>query len=163
LERTGKKSEDENMETFESVDALLDFAIEKEQESKDFYLDVASKMEREHMKKVFEDFAGEEQGHLENLLAIKRDKIFTCPVERIQDLKISDYLIDIKPDPEMDYQDALILAMKKEKATYKLYNDLIQMADDENLKETLRCLAQEEAKHKLRLEIEYDEYILTEQ
>jgi rubrerythrin len=52
--------------------------------------------------------------------------------------------------------------MKKEKATYKLYNDLIQMTDDENLKETLRCLAQEEAKHKLRLEIEYDEFFLTE-
>jgi rubrerythrin len=156
------QKEDIKMDPFESVDALLDFAIEKEEESNKFYLDLASKMEREHMKKVFEEFAGEEQGHLENLLTIKNDKIFTCPVERIQDLKISDYLVDIKPDPNMDYQDALILAMKKEKATYKLYNDLIQMTDDENLKETLRCLAQEEAKHKLRLEIEYDEFFLTE-
>jgi rubrerythrin len=155
-------TEDERMTAFESVDALLDFAIEKEEESKKFYTDLAGKMDRPAMKKVFEGFAAEEQGHLENLLAIKKDKAFTCPVERIQDLKISDYLIDVKPDPEMGYQDALILAMKKEKATYKLYSELIQMTEDENLRETLRCLAQEEAKHKLRLEVEYDEFFLTE-
>ena len=62
----------------------------------------------------------------------------------------------------MDYQLALILAIKKEKVTYNLYDDLIQMTDNENLKETLRCLGQEEAKHKLRFEIEYDEHFLTD-
>jgi rubrerythrin len=149
------------MKNFSSIEEVLDFAIDNEEESIKFYMSLASRMENPNMKEVFEDFAKEEQGHLENLLAIRRDKIFTCPVERIQDLKIGDYLIDIEPDPEMDYQDALILAMKKEKATYKLYNDLIRMTDDENLKETLRCLGQEEAKHKLRFEIEYDEHFLT--
>jgi rubrerythrin len=50
--------------------------------------------------------------------------------------------------------------MKAEKAAYKLYNDLASATDDAGLRETLLSLAQEEAKHKLRFELEYDEQIL---
>jgi rubrerythrin len=155
--------EDENMETFESVDALLDFAIEKEQEAKDFYLGLAQKMQREAMKAVFESFAGEEAKHKERLIGVKEGKQLMPAEQKIIDLKIGDYLVDVPASPDMDYQDALILAMKKEKASFKLYNDLAATTDDGNLQNLLLGLAQEEAKHKLRLEIEYDEYILTEQ
>ena len=62
----------------------------------------------------------------------------------------------------MDYQEALILAMKKEKASFRLYNDLAATTDDADLRSLLLGLAQEEAKHKLRLEVEYDEHFLTE-
>lgn len=151
------------METFESVDALLDFAIEKEQEAKDFYLGLASKMEREHMKNVFETFAAEEAKHKEKIIAVKEGKQLMPAEQKIIDLKIGDYLVDVPASADMDYQDALILAMKKEKASFKLYNDLAATTDDGNLQNLLLGLAQEEAKHKLRLEIEYDEYILTEQ
>ena len=49
--------------------------------------------------------------------------------------------------------------MKAEKAAYKLYHELATATDDKALKETLMGLAQEEAKHKLRFEIEYDEFL----
>jgi rubrerythrin len=57
----------------------------------------------------------------------------------------------------MDYQDALIVAMKKEKAAFRLYMDLADFTGDEGLKALLVMMAQEEAKHKLRFEVEYDE------
>ncbi|MCP4711824.1 MAG: rubrerythrin, partial [Planctomycetes bacterium] len=50
--------------------------------------------------------------------------------------------------------------MKAEKAAYKLYSNLATAVDDPALKETLLGLAQEEAKHKSRFEIEYDDNIL---
>ncbi len=150
------------MTAFESVDALLDFAIEKEQEANEFYLDLASKMEREYMKTVFEGFAAEEAKHKEKLTQVKTGKQLMPVESKITDLKIGDYLVDVEPTPDMDYQDALIVAMKKEKASFKLYSNLAQTTDDGNMENLMWGLAQEEAKHKLRLEIEYDEVILTE-
>ena len=62
----------------------------------------------------------------------------------------------------MDYQQALILAMKKEKKAFKLYLDLAASCGDDNLEQIFLALAQEEAKHKLRFEIEYDDFVMTE-
>ena len=59
----------------------------------------------------------------------------------------------------MDYQQALIVAMKQEKAAYKLYSDLAAKVTFEGLRNTFLMLAQEEAKHKLHFEVEYDELI----
>jgi rubrerythrin len=64
----------------------------------------------------------------------------------------------MEPNPEMDYGDALVLAMKMEKASFRLYSDLAESTNDATLAGTLRALAQEEAKHKLRFELEYDDY-----
>jgi rubrerythrin len=149
------------MDKFESVDDILEFAIAGEVAANQFYMELAGKMENPAMAKVFEDFAKEELGHKAKLEAIKQDKTLE-PTEKVTDLKIADYLVDVEPQPGMDYQDALILAMKKEKAAYKFYTHLAAVAGDENLTKTFLRLAQEEAKHKLRFEIEYDEVVLKE-
>jgi rubrerythrin len=62
----------------------------------------------------------------------------------------------------MDYQDALDVAMHREKAAFALYTDLAGATDDPELQELFTALAQEEAKHKLFLEREYDEHVLTD-
>ena len=146
----------------DSVDKILDFAIEKEEDAAAFYTDLAGKMDRPYMKDVFLGFAREEKGHKAKLMAIKEGKLMMSAERQIADLKIGDNLVDIDLKAEMSYQEALIVAMKAEKAAYKLYNDLASATDDAGLKETLLSLAQEEAKHKLRFEVEYDDVILTE-
>jgi len=143
-----------------SVDSILDFAIEKEEDAYQFYTDLAGKMQRPHMKKIFEQFAREEKGHKAKLQAVKEGKLLMPAAQKVIDLKIGDNLVDVEFDAEIDYQQALILAMKAEKAAYKLYNDLAGATDDQNLRATFLTLAQEEAKHKLRFEIEYDDYVL---
>ena len=80
--------------------------------------------------------------------------------KKIVDLKIADYLVDLIPTPDMDYQRALIIAMKREKVSYKFYHDLAQAVADPDLRDTLLALSQEEAKHKLRLETMYEKEIL---
>ena len=87
---------------------------------------------------------------------------FKMPKEKIMDLKIADYLVDVEPEEGTDYQRALIMAMHNDKAAFKLYTDLAAAADDQKVKDLMMSLANEEAKHKLRFEIEYDDNILME-
>ena len=150
------------MSQWKSADEILDFAIENEEKAAAFYTELAGKMKSSSMSKVFEDFAREEQGHKAKLLRVKETGEMGPASRKILDLKIGDYLVEGEPDPEMDYQQALILAMKQEKAAFKLYTDLAAAAPNDNLRGLLLALAQEEAKHKLRFEVEYDDHILTE-
>ena len=149
---------------FKSAEDILDFAIQREEESYDWYMKLAEKATNPHMKKVFERFAMEEKGHKAKLEGVKQGKRILGSASKVMDLKMSDYLV---PDPEvpegeLDYQQALLLAMQKEKKAFLLYSDLAEKVDDEGLKELFNSLAQEEAKHKLRFEVEYDEVILTD-
>jgi rubrerythrin len=145
------------MADYNTAEEILDFAIEREEEAAQFYTELAASMEKPWMKKVFEDFAREEKGHKEKLIKIKSGERPMAAPKAVQNLKMADYLVDQPLDPEMDYQGALILAMKKEKAAFKLYMDLADNTEDAELEGILRMMAQEEAKHKLRFEIEYDE------
>ena len=149
------------MKEVRSIDEVLEFAIAEEVSANQFYMELAGKMKNPAMAKVFEDFAKEELGHKSKLEAIKQGKTLE-PTEKVADLKLADYLVDVEPQPDMDYQNALILAMKKEKAAYRFYTHLAAAAGEKNLTKTFLRLAQEEAKHKLRLEIEYDEVVLKE-
>ena len=146
----------------DTVDKILDFAIRSEEHAARFYTNLANKLGHEHMKETLLAFAEEEKGHKARLLAIRQGKQMLPAEQRVLDLKVGDYLEEVDPFAELDYQKALILAMKAEKAAFKLYHDLATATDDPALKATLLGLAQEEAKHKLRFEIEYDEKILKE-
>ena len=146
-----------------TVDAILDFAIEQEQRAADWYSDLAGKAKNVGMKDVFEQFAREERGHKAKLIDVKTGRAFlSSGDQQIPDLKISDYVVGEEPSADIDYQGALILAMKKEKAAFRLYTDLASRTDNTESKGILLGLAQEEAKHKLRFELDYDENVLTE-
>ena len=145
-----------------TIEELLDFAMEQEQEAADFYMDLAGKAKAPAMKEALEQFATEERGHKAKLAGIKAGKKEFGVRGKVMDLKLADYLVDEKPHVGMDYQAILIMAMKKEKAAFKMYTDLAGQANDPAIREVFLSLAQEEAKHKLRFEIEYDDQILAE-
>ena len=149
--------------TFKSVDDILDFAIAREQESHDWYMELAAKANTANMKQAFEQFAKEELGHKAKIEGVKTGKRIVGSANKVMDLKMTDYLVADEPgDGDIDYQQALLLAMKKEKAAFKLYTDLAARVDDPGLADLFSSLAQEEAKHKLRFEVEYDDVILTD-
>ncbi len=148
------------MKEFNTIHDILDFAIEAEQEALDFYSALAKSASNPDMSKVFETFAGEEMKHKARLLKIKEEGSYSVVGETVPDMKIADYLVDIRPNPGMSYQDALVLAMKKEKAAFKMYSRLAERAPTTELRNIFQSLALEESKHKLRFELEYDEYVL---
>lgn len=148
---------------FDSVDAILDFAITKEEEASDFYTKMAARMSQPQVKDVFEHFALEEKSHKAKLEQVKAGKLLLTSKQNIVDLKIVDVMIDNRFDEgDFDVQEAMLMAMNSEKASFRLYTDLAKSTDNPELKETFLALAQEEAKHKLQFEIDYDDQIFQE-
>lgn len=150
------------MKEFESINDVLDFAMNEEQQAVEFYTRLAGQAQTDDMRRIFEEFANEEIAHKARLSKIKEEGTYNTPVEKIADLKIADYMVNVKVTPDMSYQDALVVAMKKEKAAFKLYLALADRAPDNDMKSVFLSLAQEESKHKLRFELEYDEFVLRE-
>jgi len=150
------------MNKFNSVEDIINFAIEREQEAVNFYTRLSANSKNEEMKLVFEEFAQEELKHKAKLQKVKDEHIYIFNPEKVLDLNISDYIIPDVVTPDIGYQAALIVAMNREKAAYKLYLRLAAKTDNPATRELFSTLAQEEAKHKLRFEVEYDEYVLKE-
>lgn len=150
------------MDKFNIVDDILNFAIEKEIEAHKFYTDLAAKMPDKTMKKVFLDFAAEELGHKKILEDAKAGKKIPLEKEQIANLKIAEFAVAVKPTPNMTFKDALILAMQKEKKSFQLYTRLANLMTNKDNVELFAALAQQEAKHKLRFELEYDDVVLKE-
>jgi len=144
------------------ADEILDFAIAREQEAVEFYTRLASQAKNVAIREMFEQFAGEERGHKAKLTQVKQGKQLLSAKGEVMDLKIGDFLVSEEPAADLDYAGALILAMKKEKAAFRLYTTLAGQAQDPAIQALLLGLAQEEAKHKLRFEVEYDEHVLKE-
>ncbi len=150
------------MVKFESINAILDFAIEREQEAVEFYIKLSENSIDEEMRNVFIQFSREEMGHKSKLTKVKEQGLFIVHEATILDLKIADYVVKATIHPDMTYQEALVIAMQREKSAFKLYNNLALKAPNNEIKLIFLSLAQEEAKHKLRFEIEYDEFVLKE-
>jgi rubrerythrin len=150
------------MKEFTNIDDILDFAIAREQDAVDFYNRLAGNARNNDMKKTFEQFAQEEMGHKARLVKIKEEGVVSLPNEKVADLKVADYVVLESEREDMNYEQALVLAMKREKAAFKLYMALSDRVDKAEYKELFKQLAQEESRHKLRFELEYDEYVLRE-
>jgi len=143
------------MEKFGSVSEVLDFAINREVEARDFYVKLAGMVEKPEMAKVLSDLAEEEIEHKEKLEAVKAGEVL-IDEEEVGNLGITDYVADVEPHAKMSYVDLLVVGMKKEEKSRKLYKDLASAAQKQELKDIFLKLAQEEAGHKLRFEVEYD-------
>jgi rubrerythrin len=150
------------MEQPNLVDDILDFAIGNEIEAYKFYTDLAAKVSNPVMQKVFLDFAAEEQAHRKLLEDVKREKKIKLDNKQITNLKIAEFTIAAQPTPDMDYQAILVLAMQKEKKSFKLYTRMAELVTNAENKKLFEFLARQEAKHKLRFELEYDEIVLKE-
>ena len=143
-----------------TVDEILDFAIQREQAAADFYNNLADKATSAWMKDMLLSFSQEELRHKGKLKSVKKGEKLLSSQQKVQDLKLGDYLVDVEPEGDLTLQDAMIVAMKREKAAYRLYSDLAQKVIDPEMKDLFLGLAQEEAKHKLYFETQYDDQIL---
>jgi rubrerythrin len=139
---------------------IIRFAVDKEIKSYTFYTDASKVAKYSGAKDLFSDLAQQEVGHRKMLEKLDMGKIAKAKIEKVPDLKISDYMVDVEFNPDMSYADILRKAMKMEERSLKLYNDLKEKNKDENLIKLFSLLANEEAKHKLRIEKIYDDEIL---
>jgi rubrerythrin len=142
-----------------TIDEILEFAVAQEEAAYRFYTELAETMTKPNMKEVFRNFAREEEGHKQKLLGVKQGKTTLPSQQKVQDLKIGDHLTEVVLRPDLSFQDALIVAMKAEKAAFRLYSELAEATENANARQLFLNLAQEEARHKLRFEVEYDDFM----
>jgi rubrerythrin len=133
-----------------SVDEILEFAISREVEANQLYLYMAAHLENAEMRKVCEDFAEEELEH-----KAKLELELMKAGEVVSGLDISDYVMRGGEPMEMDYEDLLVFAIKKEDRAINLYKDLAETVREKESRETLLALVEEESEHKRRFEVEY--------
>ena len=147
--------------SFESFEEIVGFAIEKEKEAVEFYEDISRQAPFSGAKETLEGFAKEEQKHVAMLENFEKDreKITGYKFEWIPDMKRSNYMVDIEYEKDMAWPELLRLAMKREEKSLKLYNELMEKTGKDELTKVFKMLAQEEAKHKLKLETFYDDYM----
>ena len=139
-------------------DEILEFAISREVEAYHFYRALAGRVDSLEMRKVFEDLAKEELEHKAKLeLEIMKTGKTVAVQQKLTPRSSSDYIIsDDESQFDVDYKDMLLLGMEKEEASFRTYVNLVANARDEESQEVLLALAEDEVRHKLRFETEYD-------
>ncbi len=143
-------------------DEIIQFAIDGEQEAVDAYTTASEMVTRANVKEMLLGLARQEQMHKKRLESIDRERVADTAIVNVPDLRIADFMDDVTITADMGYQDILAVAMKREEKAHNLYTTLASNTDNAELRKMFEILAQEEAGHKLALEKEYDENILTE-
>ncbi|MBN2180872.1 MAG: ferritin family protein [Sedimentisphaerales bacterium] len=145
------------MGKFETDEEILEFAIFRENEAHNFFLALAGRVKDPQIRQLFEDLAAEELEHKTKLELEIMKTGRTVSTEQTPPRPASEYIIsDVSSELDIDYKDVLLLGMEKEEASFRTYVNLIPSVHNEQSREVLLALAQEEVKHKIRFETEYN-------
>ncbi|MBF0455075.1 MAG: ferritin family protein [Magnetococcales bacterium] len=143
-----------------SFEEIIKFAMQHEDEEAAFYESLADRSQSQDQKNALLAHAAEEREHKRHLEKIlENGSLPNGPfITPDQDMELADLLVSAAPESgNIDFEDALILASKREKSAEKFYHTLAGETDDPDLKKTLIFLAEQEAKHANQLEREYDD------
>jgi rubrerythrin len=140
---------------FDSIDEILDFAISREINAQEFYKELAAIVKDEQLSGKISSLVGEELHHELTLYRIKKG-MEGFKNEDISQIDFVDYSSDVKIDAKMNYSDLMLICMKKEETSRRLYTNLASICTEKQMSDLFVKLAQEEARHKLRFEVEYD-------
>ena len=145
---------------FSTLQEVIQFAIAKEKNAQTFYRSAASLSQYPGIGPLFLELAAEEEKHQKLLEELPDPLTLPEKSREIPDLKISDYLMDLKFQKDLKYQDVMILAMKNEEKSLKFYRAWESKTQNPAMKKLFTYLGDQEAEHKYRLESIYDEKIL---
>ena len=135
------------MTAFATPADVLAFAIREEEGAAAFYQALAARATENRMRRIFESFAREEELHRGKLRNVRVEGPFHLPPELTVEMEQCEFVVPEVPQPDMDYADALRLAIRKEWAAFRLYSILAQNTDDTEVRKLLNGLAEEEARH----------------
>ena len=143
---------------------LLDTAIYKEIASQAFYIAGQRTTQDQGAKTLMKELAEEELKHSQWLKDIREKGLNKRSLhqDEVLNLGISEYLTGGGTLEGASLQDTLIFAMKREQQSIEFYSRLMGVMRDDSAKHMCERLVHEELKHKLRLEIFYDDFFYGE-
>ncbi|NLH17446.1 MAG: ferritin family protein [Phycisphaerae bacterium] len=141
---------------FDSIQAVLEFAISKEVAAQKLYSHLAETLTDPLVKKLFTDMAAEEVDHRQQLeLELMKLGHVVSTNGHSKGPRVSECVLPDEVPLKMGYAEALVLAMQKEKAAFRLYVEMVAAAADLECREVFLTLAEEEVRHMLRFETAY--------
>jgi rubrerythrin len=142
---------------FETIDDVIDFAIEKEQAAEDYYIELARRVSDPRTRQLFEHMAGQEKVHKRSLQKLKNGFILKSAAGKVS--KLTGYVAPTPRDnlkaSDLTYQNALMLACERETSANKLYSALAEIAEEEDLVKLFQILANEESEHHRKIQAEF--------
>jgi len=158
------------MNKLNTTEEILRYAIGRENESYKFYLDWAQQVNHLLLREALEGFAREELRH-KALLELEIMKTGTVVVGA-QDLGQAQEIDHLMPPLEFeseadvlrnflqaDVKKIFMQAIEREKTSFQVYIDLALNITDAEMRQTFLALAEEEVKHRIWFEIEYDKLL----
>ena len=131
---------------------IIKHAIANEVEARKFYEDAAGTLADPYLKKLFTTLAEEEKKHRDILTQIFTSNTIDRYFSETRDYKVAETVDEPELSMDMKPADAFALAMKKEEAAMKQYNEMAALCDDEEKRQVFLDLAAMERDHKLKME-----------
>lgn len=140
-----------------TVAEILNMAIGREETAYDFYMDIYNKVADPSVKDTVLFIAGEEKKHKAFLVGY-RDGNYGADALRMADVvdyKIAEYLEEPEIAKNSSREDIYLVAAHRETRSHLFYSELANMHAEGELKIMLIKMANEELKHKEKMEYLY--------
>ena len=140
---------------------LLDTAIYKEIASQAFYIAGQKTTMDQGAKTLMKELAEEEFKHAQLLKDAEEKGIAQrgWHQDAVSSLGISEYLTSGETLKSASLQETLTIAMKREQQSIEFYSKLMSVMKDEEAKRLCEKLVHFELRHKIRLELFYDDFV----
>ena len=136
----------------QTIHSIIDFAIDTEIDSYDFYKEAINKTEDLQAKIIFGNLAEEELKHKEFLEKLLKDDSYSFDLEQFTDYKISEDIYKDDYSEQIDLKDAIAIAIKKEEEAMYMYKALSDDSVNKEVKDLFLDLSKMEQMHKVKLE-----------
>ncbi len=140
----------------QTIGRIIRLAIRREQEAYNFLMAMSECVESPGIKYMFKDLAKEELEHKDKLELelIKLGEVVQPQTSQTE--TENPYYIESDESATMDFADLLRLCIEKEDISFRFYINMAVQLNQEESRDTLLALAEEELRHKLRFEAEYE-------
>jgi rubrerythrin len=142
---------------------LIDFAIAQEEKAAALYTRLAEKVKQSDAKEMLYKLRDFELEHKAMLLEYDYADFIGRNPQIVQDLKLTDFMMEPVENKDLSLQQVLILAAKNEKIARDMYLKMAEkLGDDPVGAEMFKILAEQEDGHKRIIEEELEDAFLKE-
>ncbi|MGD2270476.1 MAG: ferritin family protein [Desulfobacterales bacterium] len=136
---------------------LIDTAIKREEDAYAFYMDLNDKVDDASVKETLEWIAAEERKHKEFLVSYREGDTGqeTLRMSDVVLYKLAEHQKEPDVKASMRIEDLFLIAAHRELRSYNFYSELAQLHSHGDTHEILLKIANEELKHKEKMEYLY--------
>ena len=139
------------------LEAIIDLAIDKEEQSHAFYVELQSMVKDQGTRETLGFLAGEEVKHREFLMRYRKGDLGpdTLRLSHVVDYGIAQHLEAPELKETLEEKAAYLLAAYREVRAYNFYRALAAIHPEGTTRQMLDRMANEELKHKEKVEYLY--------